>query len=670
MVSTVTTALRLAGTLARPWLQAAITLLPDGGVGPQVVGPQDGAVIATVTATIRNDPGAAACVSIGIQADACSDVEQAVTGVSCVTGASAFDFFVTVAISDDAGRPYVTTGCGATVASALGRASCGRAVAVTVVRTYTAGKRALHAVVRFDRGPSARAVRAAWVGNALATALEDEIDAKALTRVDVQALHHRASLIQRQVAFLQAHWDVLLDARPGMAQVWVWRAHRDACEVVWDAVAEDETDKWECPLLGLGYASLRQLLKSLADKKAKEAADAADAAKAEGAPLAAAATRTLDAVVAFLPAADAAAVRARAASPADGDKTKEWAQLFARLPLGLYWNHDKAAAAAATATATAAAEALRTAEQALDACVHGMPRAKAALLQVVAQTIRAPKSRVRAIGLCGPPGTGKTSLATKGLAVALGGRPSQLLQLGGAKDASLLVGHDFTYSGSRPGRVVDALVTARCMNPILVLDEIDKVQGAGVTNVVMGLTDPTQNGAFVDHYVGLAPLDLSRAIVVCTFNDITLVDPVLLDRLHIVHVDAPSAAERLHIARAYLLPRIAKDVGIVPTPGVSDDALASLIARGDGEQGMRTVEKLLERAMLGSIVRCMRGCTADDAGAATVAAVAEVASSAGDSTAGASTAGVLTLDDDIQRALKDASSGAGNSHANYRHMFS
>lgn len=187
------------------------------------------------------------------------------------------------------------------------------------------------------------------------------------------------------------------------------------------------------------------------------------------------------------------------------------------------------------------------------------------------------------IMLAGPPGTGKTSLA-KSIASALG-RNFQRISLGGIKDESEIRGHRRTYVGAMPGLLIQALRKSRCMNPVILLDEIDKVIGgnnSGGVNKFNGdpsaalleVLDPEQNNTFIDHYLGF-PIDLSQVIFICTANDPWNMTRPLLDRLETIEIGAYDYNEKLIIGKKYLLPRQIKRNGF---PVVDTKKMTTVVA--------------------------------------------------------------------------------------------
>jgi ATP-dependent Lon protease len=188
----------------------------------------------------------------------------------------------------------------------------------------------------------------------------------------------------------------------------------------------------------------------------------------------------------------------------------------------------------------------------LDRTVYGHTEAKTQLERLFAQWING-ESKGEILGLQGPPGTGKTSLAKNGLANCLKDksgkpRPFIFLPIGGSVNGSTLVGHNFTYVGSSWGRIVDILMVSGCMNPIIFIDEIDKVShtehGREIISILTHLTDSTQNDEFEDKFFAGIKLDLSKALIVFSFNDPDLIDPILRDRITIIETHPLSLKDK------------------------------------------------------------------------------------------------------------------------------
>ena len=200
----------------------------------------------------------------------------------------------------------------------------------------------------------------------------------------------------------------------------------------------------------------------------------------------------------------------------------------------------------------------------MDNAIYGHKKAKNAILQVIAQNFTNPKSLSNVIGIQGPMGNGKTTLIEKGVAKVLN-RPFVHISLGGAKDSSFLEGHDYTYIGSKWGKIADVLMKAKCMNPIIYFDELDKVshteKGDEIINVLMHLIDTSQNNHFEDKYFTGIEFDLSKATFIFSYNDRSHVSPILMDRITEIRTSGFKTNEKIEIAQDYLQPSIMKDIG-------------------------------------------------------------------------------------------------------------
>lgn len=240
----------------------------------------------------------------------------------------------------------------------------------------------------------------------------------------------------------------------------------------------------------------------------------------------------------------------------------------------------------------------------LDKAVYGHKEAKKQIERLFAQWING-ETKGAVLGLHGPPGTGKTSLAKKGLSNCLIDdenikRPFVFLPIGGSTNGSTLVGHNYTYVGSSWGRIVDSLMDCGCMNPIIFIDELDKISnteyGKEIVSILTHLTDSTQNDHFEDKYFSGIPFDLSKALIVFSYNDISAIDPILRDRITNIDVSAYNINEKIIIIKQYMLPEIYKDMGFNDNEIVfSDDIIKYIINTFTNEAGVRKIkEKLVD----------------------------------------------------------------------------
>jgi ATP-dependent Lon protease len=233
----------------------------------------------------------------------------------------------------------------------------------------------------------------------------------------------------------------------------------------------------------------------------------------------------------------------------------------------------------------------------MDDAVWGHNDAKRQIIQMMGQQIRNPGCKGSVIGIWGPPGNGKTTLIKEGIAKAMN-KPFVFISLGGATDASFLDGHSYTYEGSVYGRIANGLITSGCMNPIIYFDELDKIsrtpKGDEITNLLVHLTDPAQNSHFRDKYFHGIDIDLSKATIIFSFNNISNVNPILLDRITTIETKYLMKPHKIHIAQNYLLPNIMKETGLNSDDiKISDKNIGKLIEKYTREGGVRKLKSLL-----------------------------------------------------------------------------
>jgi ATP-dependent Lon protease len=239
----------------------------------------------------------------------------------------------------------------------------------------------------------------------------------------------------------------------------------------------------------------------------------------------------------------------------------------------------------------------------LNAAVHAHEKAKKQVERIVAQWIAGNDNTGYVLGFEGAPGIGKTTLA-KGLANCLKdkdgvSRPFALIAIGGDANSSSLVGHSYTYVGSTWGQIVQILMDKKCMNPIILIDEVDKISrtehGKEIIGILTHLLDTTQNEGFQDKYFSGIDLDLSKVLFILSYNDVDAIDKILLDRVHRIKFDNLSIEDKIEIANKHLLPEIYKKVGLNGAIQFLPETLKFIIEEYTLEPGVRKLkEKLYE----------------------------------------------------------------------------
>jgi len=275
-------------------------------------------------------------------------------------------------------------------------------------------------------------------------------------------------------------------------------------------------------------------------------------------------------------------------------KASQWLHGYTQLPLGTY----KDLPVKIEDGTTACQEFVSSVRSHMDSAIYGHDEAKLQILQFVSSWIANPEAAGNVLSIHGPPGVGKTTLIKDGVAKALG-RPFHFITLGGATDASFLDGHSYTYEGSTWGRIVDVLIKSKCMNPVIYFDELDKVsetpKGEEINNLLIHLTDGSQNDRFQDKYFTGIDLDLSRCLFIFSHNNHERVNPILRDRMYNIQVDGFGMKEKLIIAESYLVSSALRDANLFEKIGISKEIITHIIEHFTGdEKGVRELKRCIQ----------------------------------------------------------------------------
>lgn len=240
-------------------------------------------------------------------------------------------------------------------------------------------------------------------------------------------------------------------------------------------------------------------------------------------------------------------------------------------------------------------------KQIMNNSIHGHTYAKNQIMKIIGQWINGEMTGY-CFGFEGSPGIGKTSLAKKGISKCLQNennepRPFTFISVGGSCNGSTLEGHSYTYQNSTWGRIVDLLMESNCMNPIIYVDELDKIskteQGKEIIGIFTHLIDTTQNEGFQDKYFSGIDIDMSKALFIFSYNDPEQIDRILLDRIHRIHFENLTLDEKVVIVNDYILPEINTKMGFENIVQLNNNEITYIIESYTLEPGVRKLKEIL-----------------------------------------------------------------------------
>ena len=272
-------------------------------------------------------------------------------------------------------------------------------------------------------------------------------------------------------------------------------------------------------------------------------------------------------------------------------KTKDWVEALESIPFGVYNNLP--------CEKSDIPKFLKNIKNTLDDAVYGHKQVKETFMEIITKWITNNDSKGNIIGLVGSPGTGKTSIVREGLSKALN-RPFCSLSLSGLNDENYLCGFAPTYEGSTYGKMVKMLIDAKCMNPIIFMDELDKIDntrnGNNIANKLIEITDTSQNHDFEDFYLSGVKIDLSKCLFIFSMNNLEDINPILKDRIEIIKVNGFNNNEKKTICKKYIIPKELKEIGLKENDIIfTDEIIDHIVSKIPKEDGVRTLKKTLQK---------------------------------------------------------------------------
>ncbi|MBD23726.1 MAG: hypothetical protein CMG46_01765 [Candidatus Marinimicrobia bacterium] len=275
-------------------------------------------------------------------------------------------------------------------------------------------------------------------------------------------------------------------------------------------------------------------------------------------------------------------------------KMEQWINGLVKVPFGIY----KQLSISDTDAIKDQREFFNNTSDILDKAIYGHYEAKTHILQLIGKWIKDPLATDNVLAIQGPMGNGKTTLVKEGICKALQ-RPFAFIALGGASDSSFFDGHNFTYEGSKWGRIVDILIQSKYMNPIIYFDELDKVsetyKGEEIIHLLTHLTDSSQNNCFHDNYFSGIDFDLSKVLFIFSFNDESKINKILKDRMTVINTNGFTIDEKCKISNNYLLPEILSTYKYNNKVIIDEVELKYIINNyTNNEEGVRNLKRCLD----------------------------------------------------------------------------
>lgn len=282
--------------------------------------------------------------------------------------------------------------------------------------------------------------------------------------------------------------------------------------------------------------------------------------------------------------------------PSSGEyyKTSSWIESVCSLPIGHYRNLP----IDSKSPKKDIKHFLNSARSHMDHTVYGHPDSKEQIIRLLAQWIVNPNSKGMVIGIHGPMGCGKTTLIKDSICEVLG-LPFAFIPLGGTSDSSYLEGHSYTYEGATWGKIVDTLIKCKCMNPVFYFDELDKVsttsKGDEIINILIHLTDSSQNDKYHDKYFTDFDFDLSKSLIIFSYNHEENINPILRDRMVRIETKGYNSKEKMIIVEKHMLPIILKEYQFEENDITFDhEVLLNVIQKTEDEDGVRNLKRSVE----------------------------------------------------------------------------